>query len=99
MLGSCHDPAQEEEGEGLRFVSSFSHLSSPSSFQLNAVAEIFEAVQGFCLLVLLQQQRVLAGMEQAGLVHALWMGRVPSCELPGYRGHAVASPLLLCHAR
>lgn len=43
---------------------------------MNAVAEIFEAVQGFYLPVLLQEQQVLAGMEQAGL-DALWMGCVP----------------------
>lgn len=54
---------------------------------MNAVAEIFEAVQGFYLPVLLQEQQVLAGMEQAGL-DALWMGCVPGCELSSHRGHA-----------
>lgn len=74
MLGSCWDPAQKEQGEGLRFVSSFSHLPSPLCFQQNAVAEIFEAVQGFYLLILLQEQQVLASVEHAGLVCAQQMG-------------------------
>lgn len=99
MLGSCWDPAQKEQGEGLRFVSSFSHLPSPLCFQLNAVAEIFEAVQGFYLLILLQEQQVLASVEHVGLVCAQQMVVFPSCKLPGHRGHAVASPLLLCHTR
>ena len=38
-LGRCRDPAQKEQGGGLRFVPSFSYLSSPSCCQLNVVAE------------------------------------------------------------